>query len=348
MKIFNYSIYEEMLWDKEILGLVAEIHEHKGRQEVFIFEKTAKLNGLVEIAKIQSTEASNRIEGIVTTATRINELMKQTTVPKTRDEEEIAGYRDVLNTINTSHEYINISPNIILQLHRDLYKYSAANIGGKFKNNDNIIQEVDAKGNKKTRFEPLASYLTPNAIESICCEYNLLISKNSIDELLLIPVFIHDFLCIHPFSDGNGRMSRLLTLLLLYKSGYYVGKYISIEKIIEQTKERYYDTLQASSEYWHNNKNDNRPFIQYILGIILSAYRNFEERVLLVNQASLNKTEQLRQAINNKLGKITKSELKNLCPNISEPMIEKTLRDFVKSGYIEKVDFGRKAGYVKK
>lgn len=348
MKIFNYSIYEEMLWDKEILGLVAEIHEHKGRQEFFLSQQSIKLDRFVEIAKIQSTEASNKIEGIITSASRLNDIMKQKTTPQNRDEEEIAGYRDVLNTIHSSHEYINISPNIILQLHRDLYKYSATSIGGKLKNTDNIIQETDAQGNKFIRFKPLASYLTPNAMDAICNEYNSLISKGSIDELLLLPIFILDFLCIHPFNDGNGRMSRLLTLLLLYKNAYTVEKYISIEKIIEQTKDRYYDTLQASSIDWHDNKNDIIPFIRYMLGIILSAYRDFEQRVLTVSQSSLTKTEQIKQAIDNKIGKITKAELKILCPDVSEPMIEKTLRDLLNSNYIEKMGAGRTSGYTKK
>ncbi len=348
MKIFNYFAYENMLWDKEILGLVAEIHEHKGRQDVIARQQAAKLERLVELAKIQSIEASNRIEGIVTTASRIGDLVKQKTTPRNRDEEEIAGYRDVLNTIHSSFEYINLSPNVILQLHRDLYKYSAASIGGKFKNTDNVIQETDAQGNKKVRFQPLPSYLTPNAVESVCAEYRNQLAKGSIDELLIIPIFIHDFLCVHPFNDGNGRMSRLLTLLLLYKCDYFIGKYISIEKIIEQTKDRYYDALQASSDGWHDNQNDVKPFIRYILGVILAAYRDFEQRLYTIAKGRISKAEQLRQAVDSILGKITKADLKSLCPNISESMIEITLRDLVKSGYIEKVGSGKNAGYVKK
>lgn len=348
MRIFNYKTYETMLWDKEILGLVAQIHEHKGKQEYFLSRQSKKLDRLVEIAKIQSTEASNRIEGVVTTASRLGELMKQKTTPRNREEEEIAGYRDVLNTIHESYEYISVTANTILQLHRDLYKHSAASIGGKYKNADNIIQEIDAQGNKIIRFQPLAAHLAPAALDSLCMEYNQALSKSSINELLLLPIFILDFLCIHPFNDGNGRMSRLFTLLLLYKNSYNVGKYVSIEKAIEQTKDRYYDALQASSDKWNDNQNDYKPFIRYLLGVILSTYRDFEERVLSVEQAALTKTEQIRQAIDNKLGKITKSELKVLCPGISEPMIEKTLRDLLNAGYIEKIGTGSKTAYIKK
>ncbi|MCL2061934.1 MAG: Fic family protein [Firmicutes bacterium] len=348
MRVFNYLTYSNMLWDKEILGLVAEIHEHKGRHEYFLSKQPQKLDKLIEIAKIQSTEASNKIEGIVTTASRLGELMQKRTTPRNRDEEEIIGYRDVLDTIHESHEYISVSSNTILQLHRDLYKHTAASIGGKYKNADNIIQEIDAQGNKLIRFQPLAAYLTPTAMGDICNEYNHARSKSVINELLLLPIFILDFLCIHPFNDGNGRISRLLTLLLLYKNNYNVGKYVSIEKAIEQTKDRYYDALQASSEGWHDGTNDYKPFIRYMLGVILSVYRDFEERILSVEQAALTKSEQIRQAIDNKLGKITKAELKGLCPNISEPMIEITLRELLKAGYIEKVGAGSKTAYIKK
>lgn len=232
LRIFDYSSLKEKTWDCEIISLVAQIHEYKGRQEVYLKQKPEALDKLIEIAKRQSTEASNAIAGIRTTSTRLKQLCEEKTTPKNRDEEEILGYRDVLNTIHENYEYIPIRTNYILQLHRDLYKYTGKSIGGHFKVSQNVIADTDEDGKEYVLFTPLEPYETPSAIDSICENYNRMIESEDVDSILLIPIFIRDFLCIHPFSDGNGRMSRLLTALLLYKSGYAVGKYISIENKI--------------------------------------------------------------------------------------------------------------------
>ena len=232
LRIFDYSSLKEKTWDCEIISLVAKIHEYKGRQEVYLKQKPEALDKLIEIAKRQSTEASNAIEGIRTTSTRLKQLCEEKTTPKNRDEEEILGYRDVLNTIHENYEYIPIRTNYILQLHRDLYKYTGKSIGGHFKVSQNVIADTNEDGKEYVLFTSLEPYETPSAIDSICENYNRMIESEDVDSILLIPIFIHDFLCIHPFSDGNGRMSRLLTALLLYKSGYVVGKYVSIENKI--------------------------------------------------------------------------------------------------------------------
>ena len=240
MRKFDYSKFENCLWDNEILRYLTQIHEHKGRQELFSRQKPVELEKLTEVAKVQSVESSNRIEGIITTSTRIGQIVKEKTTPKNRDEKEIAGYRDVLNTIHESHDYISITSNIILQLHRDLTKYSESGLGGTYKITQNYLKETRPDGSEFIRFTPVPPYETAPCIEAICENYKQATQSEKIDPLLLIPVFIHDFLCIHPFNDGNGRMSRLLTLLLLYRNGYEVGKYISIEKHIEKTKGAYY------------------------------------------------------------------------------------------------------------
>ena len=262
-----------------IVNIVSMIHEYKGKQTLYIEANPDILTSLLKIAKIQSTEYSNKIEGIRTTDKRINELINDKVKPKNRNEEEIAGYRDVLELIHENYENMDIKPNIILQMHKYLYKYSSKSIGGKFKDAENAIEEIDENGNRKIRFKPVSAFETPRAIDELCSSYNYEIQREIIDPLILIPIFILDFLSIHPFNDGNGRMSRLLTLLLLYKSGYIVGKYISIEKIVENTKETYYDTLQQSSIKWHENKNNYEFFVEYYLGIILSAYKDFSNRV---------------------------------------------------------------------
>ena len=232
MRAFDYSRLYDKTWDSDILNLVAKIHECKGRQDLFIRQKPVELKRLVEVAKIQSTEASNKIEGIITTSARMKQLFEEKTTPRNRDEDEIIGYRDVLNTIHENSEYIPIRPSYILQLHRDLLKRAGFSYGGKFKNVQNYISETKPDGKVVTRFTPIAPYETAQAVEDLCKAYEEAISNEKIDTLILIPTFICDFLCIHPFNDGNGRMSRLLTLLLLYKNGYNVVKYISIEKEI--------------------------------------------------------------------------------------------------------------------
>ena len=346
MRSFDYAALANKKWDSEVLGLVAQIHEYKGRQELYLKQKPAVLDKLTEVAKIQSTEASNKIEGIVTTSTRIQQLCSEKTTPRNRDEEEIMGYRDVLNTIHESYEYIPIRASYILQLHRDLYKYSEKSIGGRFKSTQNFIAETDAEGKQSVRFMPLAPYETPGAIDAICESFNNVIDSCAVDPLVLIPTFINDFLCIHPFNDGNGRMSRLLTTLLLYRCGYVVGRYISIESKIEKTKSKYYDVLEQSDHEWLEGKNDSTPFIKYILGIVLSAYRDFENRVNLMDE-KLPAIEQVRKAIGEKIGKFTKSEIMELVPSIGKASVENALKKLIEEGVVERHGKGKATFYTR-
>lgn len=346
MRVFDYEKLSQSQWDVEVVNLLAKIHEHKGKQELFLEQKPAVLDKLVEIAKVQSVEDSNKIEGIVTTTTRIKELMAHKTTPRNRDEEEILGYRDVLNTIHESYEYIPINSNYILQLHRELYKYSEKGIGGRYKNTQNSIVEQDQNGNVIEIFKPLPPYETPKAIEDICRELNKALDKHEVDSLLLILIFIHDFLCIHPFNDGNGRMSRLLTTLLLYRQGYVIGKYISLESKIEQNKDGYYSSLRKSGLNWYEGKEDVTPFIKYILRTILAAYIDFEERVDYVDE-KLPSIELVRKAVNKKLGKFTKSDIMELVPSIGKATVENMLKKLVEEGYIDRYGKGRSTYYVK-
>lgn len=346
MRTFNYSLLKDKKWDSEILGLVAQIHEYKGRQELYLKQKPAVLNKLVAVAKIQSTEASNKIEGIVTTSTRIKQLYQEKTTPKNRDEQEIMGYRDVLNTIHENFEYIPLRSSYILQLHRDLYQYSEKSIGGRFKNTQNYIAETHPDGTQTVRFMPLAPYETPEAIDAICESFNQVVDSCDVDPLILIPCFINDFLCIHPFNDGNGRMSRLLTTLLLYRCGYVVGRYISIESKIEKMKSKYYDVLEQSGIGWHEAKNDPTPFIKYILGVILAAYREFESRIDLFDE-KLPAVELVRRAIENKIGKFTKSEIMELVPSVGKTSIENSLKKLVDEGVIIRHGTGKATFYTR-
>ena len=349
MRLFDYSKLIENVWDTDILNLVAKIHECKGRQDVFIRQKPVELDRLVEIAKIQSTESSNKIEGIVTTSTRMKQLFKEKAAPRNRDEDEIMGYRDVLNTIHESNEYIPIRPSYILQLHRDLLKRAGFSHAGHFKNVQNYINETKPDGTVVTRFIPVAPCDTPEAVENLCNAYEQAIANEKIDSLILIPAFICDFLCIHPFNDGNGRMSRLLTLLLLYKSGYSVGKYISIEKRIEETKDRYYDTLEEADAGWHEEKNDPTPFTRYMLQVILACYTEFEERVGLMTESGSGSTayDIVKRYTEEKIGKFTGAEVVADCPGIGRSSVLSALKKLTEEGFIIREGSGRSTFYIR-
>ena len=347
MRIFDYRKTPEKLLTPEIVQMIASIHEHKGKQELFFEANQDELKTLLEVAMIQSTGASNRIEGIYTTDKRLKELVSQKAEPRNRSEEEIAGYREVLAMIHESYEYIVPRSNMILQLHRDLYSFSRGAVGGNYKNSDNLIAEIDSEGHEKVRFIPVPAFQTAEAVEELCNRFWEAWEADYIDKLILIPMFVLDFLCIHPFNDGNGRMSRLLTLLLFYKAGYIVGKYISMEMLIEKTKETYYEAFQARSGDWHDTENAYEPFVRYYLGVTLKAYNEFENRVEHLKNRSLSKPDRIKALIDQKIGKITKKEIMDTCPDISKTTIERTLTELVKNGHIAKVGSGPATGYVR-
>ena len=346
MRQFDYSKLKKSSWDGEILSFVAQIREYKGKQELYLRQKPVELKRLIEVAKIQSTDSSNRIEGIGTSSARMRQLVDGRTSPQNRDEQEIIGYRDVLNTIHESYRHIPLKSEIILQLHRDLLAYTEKTFGGKFKNTQNYINEIHADGSTFTRFTPLKPFETPPAVDTICLSYRQALKEQVIDPLILIPIFICDFLCIHPFNDGNGRMSRLLTTLLLYQSGFTVGKYISIEQKIEKTKDAYYDVLGAVSSGWLESKNDYTPFIKYFLGIILNCYRDLEDRLGSMDRKS-TPYEIVRKAVENTLGIFSKAQILDLCPSIGSSSVEAALKHLYEEGFILRQGKGRSTTYVR-
>ena len=345
MKVFDYNKLKDVKWDIDIVNYLSVIHEEKGKQQLYLKQLPQELEKLVEIAKIQSTESSNEIEGIRTTNTRLRQIVNEKTTPKNRAEAEIAGYRDALNIVHENFDSIPITPNLILQLHGILLSHTASSYGGKFKNVQNYISATDESGKSYTLFTPLSPFETPIAMQDLCDEYNRAIGEGIIDPLILIPIFIHDFLCIHPFIDGNGRMSRLLTTLLLYRSGYYVGKYISLEAKIAKNKVLYYDALYDSQKNWHENEDDSTPFIKYLLSTIISAYRDFEERIELVKEKK-PAIEVVRQAVNNKIGKFTKRDIMELAPSLSSTSVERSLQELCNAGEIKKMGSGRATYYI--
>ena len=346
MRCFNYTLLEYKTWDNEIVNLVSLIHEYKGKQASYTRQRPQELvRRLVEIAKVQSTEASNSIEGIRTTETRLRQLMSERTTPRSRDEREIAGYRDALNLVHESFEYIPLTPNHILQLHKILLSHTDSGFGGNFKNVQNYISATDETGRRFNLFTPMAPYETPEAMQEICDEYNRVIGEGKVDPLIIIPVFIHDFLCIHPFLDGNGRLSRLLTTLLLYRSGYEIGKFVSLEAKIAKDKDAYYDALEQAQKGWHEQQDDAAPFVKYLLGTILAAYRDLDDRIAIVSPSS---RDTVKKAIESMLGKFGKKEILELCPSLSASTVERHLKRLTEEGYLLKHGAGKSTVYSRK
>lgn len=328
------------------VSTLRSLGEYRGKQALFFKQSPETLNSLRLVAKIESSESSNRLEGIELPHKKIEELVLRDAVPKSRSEQEIAGYRDALNLIHESAEHMPFTPNVILQLHEILYRYMP-NPGGRWKAADNEIIEKYLDGTHRTRFIPTKAHLVPSAMDELTKNYAIALTEHKQDALVLIPLVILDFLCIHPFSDGNGRISRLLTLMLLYQFDYQVGHYISLERIFEDSKESYYETLEKSSQYWHSGKHDVRPWLNYFWGVLLRAYREFEERVGVITTIKGSKTELIRSAINRKVGPFSIIDIEADCPGISRDMIRRVLRQMRDEGTIAVSSGGRGAMWQK-
>ena len=342
---FDYIHTPQELLTEHTMATIALLHEFKGRQNLYLEQEPEKLETLCEVAKIQSTDASNRIEGIFTTNSRLKALMEEKAMPRNRAEQEIVGYRDVLALIHENYDAIDITPNVILQLHRNLYRHTEYSFGGKWKDSDNAIVEVDAGGNQHVRFRPMPAIAVPRAMEDLCQAYRDAVSAQHIDPLILASLFTFDFVCIHPFNDGNGRMSRLLTLLLLYKSGYLVGKYISIEHEIERSKETYYEALRACSPGWSEETNEYGPFVDYLLGCCVGAYRTFEDRVEGLVFTKKSKTARIEATLRNSIVPLARADLLAANPDVSEITVTRALSALLKAGKIEKIGAGRATKY---
>ena len=346
MRNFNYSKIKDIKWDSEILSFVASIYRYQGKQELYLKQRPNELEKLIDIAKIQSTESSNEIEGIVTTSVRLKQLLEEKTTPRNRNEQEIVGYRDVLDIIHENFDVIPISRNYILQMHKILYSHMNNPLAGKTKNVQNYISATYPDGHSEVLFTPFSPFETPGALDRICDEYNRVIGNSEVEPIIMIPIFIHDFLCIHPFNDGNGRLSRLLTTLLLYKNGFYVGRYISLESLIAKDKGSYYEALNKAGMNWQNGNEDIVPFIKYLLGIILAAYKAFDDRFSIVED-KLSAVEMVRKATSQKIGRFSKQDILELCPSLSISSIEGSLRKLVEEGTLRREGVGRSTKYIR-
>jgi Fic family protein len=347
MKSLTIEFLNRLNLSPEQGSTLAKIGEYKGKQALFMQQTPETLETLKQAAIIESSECSNRLEGITAPHKRIEALIHQTTQPKDRSEQEIAGYRDALNLIHESAAYMNCSVNVIRQLHSMLYKYLPED-GGIWKMADNEIVERDPGGRViRVRFKTVSAVSTPQAIESLVENYSAAIGEYRKEPLLVIPLVVLDFLCIHPFTDGNGRVSRLLTLMLLYHFGYEAGRYISLERIFEKSKETYYETLETSSQGWHEAKHDVHPWLNYFWGVLIRAYKEFEERVGKLAAGRGSKTEQVRAAVERRIAPFAISEIEADCPGVSRDMIRVVLRQMRDDGILRTEGRGPGAKWFK-
>ena len=347
MMSFRNEKIEKISYGLTIVNLLQRINEYKGKQELYKMQSPELLDALLQVAKIQSAESSNRIEGIFADDKRIALLVKEKVEPRNRDEAEIAGYRDCLELIHASAEHMQLRPKVIQQVHRMMMHLSTGH-GGNWKSVDNHIRETLPSGEQVVRFVPTPAWQTPEAMEELCQLYQEKRDKGQVPSLVLDALFVFDFLSIHPFADGNGRMARLLTLWALYQGGYEVGRYISLEKLVEQSKDQYYKTLQQSSQNWHEGNHDVSPWLEYYLTIVLRSYQKFEENVGGISTKSRGwKKKKIESVVENFIADFAISDLLERCPGIARPTITRTLNELRKQGIIECVEHGRNARWRK-
>lgn len=342
MPSLNPRYLDGLRFEQRHVQALVGLGHRVGTQALYSAQQPEALDALRQTAIIASTISSNRLEGIEIEQGRMAELMQPSARPRTRSEQEVSGYKSALELIHDSHEHMPIAPNILLQLHKMLYRYHASD-GGHFKRQDNTIVETTPDGKVRVRFEPTSAMATPWAIDQMCKTYGFTTQDASREALVCVPLFILDFLCIHPFADGNGRVSRLLTLLLLYQTGHHVGRYISLERIIEDTKEGYYAALEASSVGWHEDGHDPLPWLEYFWGMLTAAHAEFEERVTTMLDASVSKVDQVELVVLSMRSSFKLADVKARLPNVSDSTITKVLGALRKSGRLRLEGRGRGA-----
>lgn len=347
MHSLDENFLKSLTFTADQLTILRTIGEYQGKQELYFKQSPEILKGLQQVAIIESSESSNRLEGITAPHHRIAELITQDTMPKDRSEQEIAGYRDSLNLIHQSAKHMPFSINVVLQLHSWIYRY-LPNPGGQWKTTDNEITEIHPDGKKRVRFIPSNAFETPSAMENLMKGYRMSIEEWRVEPLIVIPATILDFLCIHPFRDGNGRTARLLTLLLLYHFDYQVGRYISLERIFEESKESYYETLEKSSQAWHQGKHNLMPWMTYFWGVLLRAYKEFEGRVGTLTTGKGSKAQHISMTIENMIGPFSISDIERACPSVSRDTIRLVLRQLRDEGSIIPQGKGRSAKWIRK
>lgn len=344
-----HSLTPEFLANLRYDGLqiatMRSLGEYRGKQALYFVQSPEVLSDLRQIAVIESTESSNRLEGVVVPKDRLKSLVIKNAAPKSRSEQEVAGYRDALELIHESAENMPFSEGVIQQLHTMLYRY-LPQAGGQWKATNNDIVEKHPDGSVRVRFRPVPAHLTPTVMTDLVARYQAANDRHIADPLVLIPLAVLDFLCIHPFPDGNGRVARLVTLLLLYQFGYAVGRYISLERIFEESKESYYETLETSSQGWHEGHHDVRPWLDYFWGALLRAYKEFEARVGTIERGRGAKGDRVRAEVLKRMLPFSISDIEQACPGISRDTVRLVLRAMKAEGQIAPTGKGRGAKWT--
>lgn len=347
MRSLTPQFLERLRFNATHAATLRALGEYRGKQELFFRQAPEALDSLRQVAVIESSESSNRLEGVVVPSNRLKALVVKNTAPRDRSEQEVAGYRDALALIHESGRNMPFTPNVVLQLHTTLYRYMPEP-GGRWKRSDNDIIERHPDGTVRVRFSPTPAHLTPMAMDDLTRLFAEAHDQSAQDALVLVPLAILDFLCIHPFSDGNGRIARLLTLMLLYHSDYQVGRFISIERVYEDTKTSYYETLERSSQGWHEGQHDVFPWIEYFWGVLLRAYREFEQRVNQVRSGRGAKSEQVREAVMSRREPFSISEIETACAGVSRDTVRLVLRQLKAEGLIVPTGKGRGTKWIRK
>lgn len=347
MKTLQPNYMQNISFTSDDASTIQKIGEFKGKQGLFTQQTPEILDSLRQVAIIESSESSNRLEGITAPRKRVEAIVRESSTPANRSEQEIAGYRDALALIHESSAHMTLQVNVILQLHSMIYRYLPSE-GGRWKMADNQIVERDADGSiKRVRFEPVSAFDTPRAMNRLVDSYGHAMRTLSAEPLVVVPATVFDFLCIHPFSDGNGRTARLLTLMLLYHFDYEVGRFISLERIFEESKDTYYESLEASSRNWHEGHHDIKPWLRYFWGVLLRAYGEFEERVGTITKGRGSKTVHIRRVVDRKTRPFSISEIEGECTGISRDMIRVVLRQMRDEGILRLEGRGRGSKWVK-
>lgn len=347
MKKFDYSFLNNGLLPTRLVNMTSSIYSLRTMADVRKVDNLSVFNELESVAKVQSVKSSNAIEGIITSDERIKAIVNKSSAPLNHNESEIAGYRDALNLVHSNYSYMEFRESDILRLHEIMMMAAGYEYGGKYKTSDNYIIEEDTKGNRKVRFAPVPAAETDMAMEQLILAYMEARDNTNINQLLLIPCVILDFLCIHPFRDGNGRMSRLLSLLLLYKNGFDAGKYVSFEEQINKYKDLYYEALKISSQEWHANKNDYMPFVENFMSMLYMCYKELDKRFAVVNGKKITKSARIEATVLNSLAPISKAEICEILPDVSPTTVETVLGRMVKDGRIRKIGEARNVKYLK-
>lgn len=346
MHIFDYSFLDNGMLPADMVNITATISAFNAISETRKNGNKSVYTELEKIARVQSVKASNAIEGIITTDARIHEIVNNSSAPLNHSEREIVGYKDALNEIHTSYKEMSLSEDMILHLHEVMTRVAEYESSGRFKSEDNLIMEIDEYGRRKVRFSPVSAADTGDAIEQLILAYLDARDNSKINKLLLTPCVILDFLCIHPFADGNGRISRLLSIFLLYKSGFDVAKYVSFEEQINNSKDFYYESLQDSSRDWHTNENSYFSFMKNFLSTLYKCYKEFDKRFSIVNGKRISKSDRIKQTVLNSILPISKAEICEFLPEVSPTTVESVLGKMVKNGSVRKLGQARATKYV--